>query len=301
MIVKDEVSRISDCLDPIVPLASDIVILDNESTDGTPQLLKERYGIDAIPVALSEDRCFCYSEHRNAGFTRLTTPWILCLDADECITQASLDLIVSLDDEPGVDGWFGLWRNEPEGEPPYDDYKLFLFRRGFEKRGLVHDNVQLDIRDKGGHARWLEGLEVVHRPDPARARFKQDFYRQRLRCAIRREPDWLRYHWYLGYSLFRDGDAAEAEPWLRAAAQARHPRFPVECLNARMVLAELLAAQGRAGEVSDLLDEALAYFHAVEADFEVAINFRMGGWLRAAAEAADQGRLDGIKGYRFAR
>jgi glycosyltransferase involved in cell wall biosynthesis len=301
MIVKDEVDRISDCLDPVLPFASEVVILDNGSTDGTPQLLKERYGIEAVPVALSEERCFCYNEHRNAGFARLATPWILCLDADERVTAAGLARIAGLEDEPGVDGWFGLWRNEPQGEPPYDDYKLFLFRRGFEKRGLVHDNVQIDIREKGGRGRWLEGLEVVHRPDPGRARFKQDFYRRRLRCAIRREPDWLRYHWYLGYSLYQEGDAAEAEPWLRAAAEARHPLFPVECLNARMVLAELLAAQGRRGEVEALLAEAEAYFRAVADDFEVAINFRMGGWLRAAAEAAAEGRFAAIRGYRFAR
>lgn len=301
MIVKDEAARLSQCLEPVLEAASEVVILDNESTDGTPELLRTRYGIEALPVRLSEDRCYCYSEHRNLGFDALSTPWVLCLDADERLEAANLRRLADMEEEPGVAGYFGLWRTELPGGAAYDDYKLFLFRRGFNKRGLVHDNVQIDIREKGGHARWLEGLEVAHHPDPGRVAWKKRFYRQRLACAIKREPDWIRYHWFLGYSLFQDGEAAEAEPWLRAAAESRSHRFPVECLNSGMVLGELLAARGRAAEAAEVLEAAQAFFGEVRDDFEVAINFRAGPWLETAVLAAREGRTGDIHAYRFAR
>lgn len=301
MIVKNEATRLVDCLEPPLEFAAEVVVLDNESSDGTPDLLRSRYGIDPIPVKLSEERCYCCSEHKNLGFRQLSTPWILCLDADERITPEDLRRIAAMEEEPGISGYFGRWLNQPEGSAPFDDYKLFLFRRGFNKRGLVHDNVQIDIREKGGTARWLDGLSVLHRPDPERVAWKKTFYRQRLTCAIRREPDWLRYHWFLGYSLFQDGEAADAEPYLRLAAESRSLRFPVECLNSAMVLVELLAAQGRAGEAGRILADARSFYEAVKSDFEVSINFRMSDWLEEAAAAARSGRPETIHAYRFAR
>lgn len=301
MIVKDEAARLAQSLEPVLEAAAEVVILDNESSDGTPELLRSRYGIEALPVKLSVERCYCYSEHRNLGFDALSTPWILCLDADERMEPADLRRIAEMEEEPAIAGYFGAWRTEAPGEAPYDDYKLFLFRRGFNKRGLVHDNVQIDIREKGGKARWLEALRVAHHPDPARVAWKKRFYRQRLACAIRREPDWHRYHWFLGYSLFQDGEAAEAEGWLRTAAEGRSRRFPVECLNSHMVLGELLARQGRQEEALGVLEGGRAFFEAVKDDFEVAINFRMGPWLEGAVLAAGEGRLDAVRAYRFAR
>lgn len=301
IIVKNEAARLVECLDPPLEFASEVVVLDNESTDGTPDFLRSRYGIDPIPVKLSEERCYCCGELKNLGFDRLSTPWILSLDADERIASEDLRRIATMDDEPRISGYFGRWLNEPEGSAPFDDYKLFLFRRGFQKRGLVHDNVQIDIREKGGTARWLDELTVLHRPDPERVAWKKTFYRQRLTCGIRREPDWLRYHWFLGYSLFQDGHAAEAEPFLRFAAESRSLRFPVECLNSAMVLVELLAGRGQTGEVERTLDGARSFYETVKSDFEVSINFRMAGWLETAAVAVRSGQPETIHAYRFVR
>lgn len=301
IIVKNEASRLVDCLDPPLKFASEVVVLDNESSDGTPDLLRSRYGIDPIPVKLSEERCYCCGEHKNLGFRRLSTPWVLCLDADERMASEDLRRMADMAEEPGISGYFGRWLNQPEGSAPFDDYKLFLFRRGFNKRGLVHDNVQIDIRERRGTARWLDGLTVLHRPDPERVAWKKTFYRQRLICAIRREPDWLRYHWFLGYSLYQDGEAANAEPYLRLAAESRSLRFPVECLNSAMVLVELLSSRGRPGEAARVLDDARSFYQSVKTDFEVSVNFRISEWLEEAAAAACSGRPETIHAYRFAR
>lgn len=301
MIVKNEAARLVECLDAPLKFAAEVVVLDNESTDGTPDLLRSRYGIEPIPVELSEERCYCIGEFKNLGFSRLSTPWILSLDADERMDPEDLRRIAAKEEEPDISGYFGRWLNQPEGSAPFDDYKIFLFRQGFLKRGLVHDNVQIDIREKGGTARWLDGHTVLHRPDPERVAWKKTYYRQRLTCGIRREPDWLRYHWFLGYSLFQDGEMAQAEPYLRLAAESRSLRFPVECLNSAMVLVELLASQGRAGEAGQVLDDAQNFYEAVRDDFEVSINFRMAEWLQQAAAAVRSGRPETIRAYRFAR
>jgi glycosyltransferase involved in cell wall biosynthesis len=301
VLVRNEATRLANCLEPALEFAAEVVVLDNDSSDGTSDLLRSRYGIDPIPVKLSEERCYSCSEPRNLGFDLLSTPWILCLDADESMDREVLMRIAAMSEEPGVSGYFGRWLNQLEGSEPFDDYKLFLFRHGFHKRGLVHDNVQIDIREKGGRARWLDWLTVLHRPSPKRVAWKKVFYRQRLRCAIRREPDWFRYNWFLGYSLFQDGEVAEAEPYLRIAAESRSLKFPVECLNSAMVLTELLASQGRVAEAGRILDDARSFFESVRSDFEVVVNFRMSSWLEGAAVAARSGRPETIHAYRFAR
>ena len=83
-----------------------------------------------------------------------------------------------------------------------------------------------------------------------------------MNCAIARDPQWFRYHWFLGYTLYQQNLVGQAMPWLQAAAAAESARFPVECLNSAMLLAGLLAAQGDAGgSVPDIVARARD-FHA---------------------------------------
>ncbi len=300
MVVKNEAARIVGCLSPIVDLFEQVIVVDTGSTDGTPELLRRQFGIEPLTVALDESRCACLCDPRCAGLEQLSTPWNMFLDADELIASGALEEIMTLPDDPDVAGYFGRWVNHVGDDAPFDDYKLFLFRRGLRSVGLVHDVVQLDIRARGMQASWLDELVVRHRPDPDRLSTKVEAYRRRLQCAIERQPDFSRYHWFMGYMDFRQGRLDEAVVSLSRAAQERAPAFPVECLNSSMVLAEIFARRDLRAPLAETLQRAWCFYQDVIDDFEVRVNFRLGDWLAAAMQHCAAHRLDKIRAYRFA-
>jgi len=300
MVVRDEAHQLAECLSSLVDLFDQIVVIDTGSRDGTPQLMLERFGIEVLHRDLDEDRCGCLCDSRHHGLSQLSTPWVLLLDADERLERDALERILALPDDPMVSGYFGRWLNRAAGEADFEDYKLFLFRSGLRPVGLVHDVVQIDVRSRGLHADWLDDLDVLHLPDARRRQTKVDRYRQRLRCAMKLQPDFYRYDWFLGYMEFRAGHWERSAELLSRLTEACSPQFPVECLNSSMVLAEMLARQQDRPALERILSRACAFYQDVSEDFEVRINVRLGPWLEAALGHLHDGRIDRIRAYRFA-
>ena len=300
MVVKDEARQIVDCLKPIHDIFAQTVVVDTGSTDATPELLAEHFGISVLRRTISEARCGCLCDARNDALALMKTPWVMFLDADERLARSDVEQLLAMADDPSQAGYFGRWVNHIPGEPSFEDYKLFLFRSSLRLVGLVHDVVQTDIRTRGLSAAWLDSLSVMHFPDPQRRALKAARYRQRLRCAIAQDPHFHRYHWFLGYTEFLAGNWQDAAQHLGVAADACSTRFPVECLNSAMVLAELNARTGERSALERALGRAIAFHEEVAGDFEVAINFRLGPWLHEARKNCRDGRLDQIRAYRFA-
>lgn len=298
LIIKNEAALIHGCLEGVVDLFDDVVVIDTGSADGTTEILKRDFGITPLARRLSEEECFCKCAALNEGMSRLKTGWVFILDADERIEREELINVLALEDDPGLHGYFCAWNTYKNGEV-IEDYKLCLFRKGIKKRGMIHDNAQVDFRRRGLKAEWLPLLSITHLPDGARDGFKARYYKDRLSCALAKEPDWHRYNWFLGYMYFRENRMEPAIEHLSIAACSESERFPVECLNARMVLADIFAAEGRERELAQTLAQALAYHDKVRDDFEVKINFRMRPWIEQAMEDRKKGRLDAIRAYRF--
>lgn len=301
MVVKDEVNTISACLEPIIDQVDQIVIIDNGSTDGTVELLQKQYGITPLNGILEEERCLCKADLRNRAFEEVTTDWILSLDADERLDPKSLKHFYSLSHEADTKGYFGRWINHINHTPPFEDYKLFLFKKGFNKRGLIHENVQIDIREHGYKAKWLKGFEVNHYPETRKLPAKTELYKKRLQCAIKSEPDWIRYHWFLGYMYFQESRWSEAIRYFTHVLQSDCERMPVESLNSAMVLSSIYAKQGFQEETISTLNFGIELHKRFKNDFEVAINKRIDPWLDFALNHAEEGQLDKIIAYRFAR
>lgn len=299
MIVKDEIGRLGACLEPLLPLLDEVSIVDTGSTDGTVEFLRSSFGITARRTALDAGECFDKTPARNAALARLSTEWILVVDADERISPDALgDVAKRLPDSPWA-GYFCPWITHRVGDR-LEDYKLALFRRGFTARGRVHENMQTDLRARGARAAWCADLVIDHHPDAQRRDVKREWYRLRLDCAIRKDPGWIRYHWFRGYIAHREGDAAMAEAMLNIAAASRSGQFPVECLNAHLVLAERHAGRDDRDGTARILAAAADFLSTVAEDCEVRINFRLPPWIRHAMDAAREGRLDEVRSYEFA-
>src|SRR5947209_9030196 len=299
MVVKDEARQVEACLKPVLDLFDEVAIVDTGSTDEPPAILPDRLGVVPLHFPLDGVRCRCLSEPRAHAMQRLNTPWVMLLDADERVPRRVLEQLRARPDDAQVAGYFGRWENHVEGNPPFDDYKLFVFRNGLRTVGLVHDVAQHDVRLQGLSAQWLPGLVVAHYPDSSRHADKVAAYRDRLRCAIAHEPDFVRYHWFLGYMDYLEGRLPDARQSLARAACADERRFPVESLNSAMVLAELQARAGDRAGVAKQLREAHAFLARVAHDFEVVVNTRLRPWLDAALAHEARGDLHAIRAYRF--
>nr|VFK66686.1 MAG: Glycosyl transferase family 2 [Candidatus Kentron sp. UNK]VFK72161.1 MAG: Glycosyl transferase family 2 [Candidatus Kentron sp. UNK] len=298
MIVKNEKNRIAGCIEPIFDLLDQIVIVDDYSEDGTPDLLRKRFGIEVIRKRTGRINRLC--DLRNTAFDIANTPWTLSLDADERMEPEVLEAFLHADHEARISGYFGPWMNYHARDEPFEDYKLFIFRKGYRMRGIIHENVQMDIRLRSQRAEWLDYLRVTHYPEERKKIERIALRRRRLAYAIRLEPTWYRYHWFLGLLELMAGNRDRALWAFSTIAHANSLQFPVECLNSYMALAEMLARSGFSSELDQELDAALAFHERVADDFEVEVNFRLKPWLRQARKDCTAGRFDAIRIYRFA-
>lgn len=88
MIVKNEVGRLEQCLQSVVGLADEIVIVDSGSTDDT-EAIARRY----------TDKFYVHTEWPGFGPQRqraqsyVSSDWVLWLDADEVVTEELADSI----------------------------------------------------------------------------------------------------------------------------------------------------------------------------------------------------------------
>lgn len=82
--VKDEKDIIRDMLECAKNINPDeIIIIDEHSTDGTREILKE-YNVNIIDGKLDDN----YSQIRNLAISKATKDWILFIDADEILEES---------------------------------------------------------------------------------------------------------------------------------------------------------------------------------------------------------------------
>jgi len=94
----NEIDQIEDCLRS-VEWADEIYLLDSFSTDGTPELVRERFP----KVVIEEHEGRGSAAQKNYGMDRLSHDWVLVIDADERVTPALRDEILSiLESDPPV-------------------------------------------------------------------------------------------------------------------------------------------------------------------------------------------------------
>src|ERR1019366_3284007 len=100
MIVKNEERNLARCLDSVQGLAGELIVVDTGSTDETPGIAA-RYGAEVIPFDFT---IVDFAAARNHALERSSGRWILMLDADETLDQASaptIERLIALDESAG--------------------------------------------------------------------------------------------------------------------------------------------------------------------------------------------------------
>lgn len=146
MIVKNEETVLQRCLDSVVGIADEIVIVDTGSVDRTKEIAA-LYTDKVYDFVWTDD----FSAARNFAFSRATMEYIYSADADEVVNEENLERFLALKQtllseveivqmKYGNQLAFGTVYNYDEEYRP----KLFKRLRTFVWEEAVHEQVKLD-------------------------------------------------------------------------------------------------------------------------------------------------------------
>ena len=161
IITYNEERNIEKCLESLVNVVDEIVVVDSFSTDSTKSIC-ERFKVTFI-----EQKFLGYIEQKNFALTKASYDHIVSLDGDESLSEILQKSIIDLKSYWNFDGYYanrfnnfcGQWIKHSDW---YPNRKLRVFdRRKAEWQGFnPHDNVQL--HDKKGKTGYLKG-DILHK------------------------------------------------------------------------------------------------------------------------------------------
>lgn len=188
MIVKNEAHSLPRCLDSVLALADELIVVDTGSTDATRQIAAS-YGADLVPFDFT---IVDFAAARNSALARACGRWILTLDADEVLDQASVAAIETLVARRENAGYFFERHNHSlDSEASPKDYVVRLFpnRPNYRYRGRVHETVDASILAGGGQLhRTSIRIDHSFSSDRESRRLKNRWYVEILREEIAANP-----------------------------------------------------------------------------------------------------------------
>lgn len=159
IITFNEERNIDRCLQSLLPVADEIVVIDSFSKDKTEEICRS-YGVRFIQHAFEG-----HIQQKNYAIQAAANDWILSLDADEALTEKLQSSILKVKDNQEFKGYklnrltnyCGHWVRHCGW---YPDTKIRLINRNFGKWEGVnpHDRLDLYGEEKSG---FLEG-DLLH-------------------------------------------------------------------------------------------------------------------------------------------
>ena len=188
MIVKNEERNLAKCLDSVQGLANELIVVDTGSTDETPHIAA-RYGAEVIPFDFT---IVDFAAARNYALARSRGRWILMLDADETLDQASAPAIEKLIAQEQDAGYFlERYNHSSDAESPFTDYAVRLFpnRPSHRYRGRVHETIDASILAGGGQLLKTDiRLDHTFSSDRESRRRRNHWYIEILKEEIAADP-----------------------------------------------------------------------------------------------------------------
>lgn len=194
LIVKDEADFLPRCLNSLQDLASEIVVVDTGSSDGTQGIARDM-GAKVIQATWDDD----FAKARNISLSEATQPWVLVIDADETLSaesrQALNDLWPELD--PKTVYSFPLY---VQGQGNWN-YKQYLFANDPQLRysGRVHEQIQTP---DGYRKLVIDAIPIDHwaqKKGEERSEEKALYYATLLEKSLQDDPQDPHPHVYLAW------------------------------------------------------------------------------------------------------
>ena len=106
MVVRNEIKRIKECLDWHLPYVDEVVIVDQQSDDGTWEFLQDYFLGSKHDYQLLRDKQWGYCEpSKQMAFLALDSDWVFYVDADEKFPEPFLKDMHVLIQTDGCDGF----------------------------------------------------------------------------------------------------------------------------------------------------------------------------------------------------
>ncbi len=181
LIVRDDESGLRRCLESVLGVADDVVVVDTGSQDSTPEVAEE---LGARLFRIEWPNAF--DQARNASFERVETQWTLWLDSDEwLLPEACAQIREAMLDE-GVFA-YSLMRQDHHDSGGFSEIRLLRLWRthpAMRVRGIVHENFPDEAV-----ARAAKGRRIL----PSEIRFGHDGYLKGMSAAkLRRNLELIR-------------------------------------------------------------------------------------------------------------
>ncbi|MCK4568931.1 MAG: glycosyltransferase family 2 protein [Bacteroidales bacterium] len=160
IITLNEERNIGRCIDSLIAVADDIVVIDSGSTDNTKDICKEK------GARFIFNKWAGYIEQKNFANGLAEYPHILSIDADEALSGQLRDSILKVKDNFVADGYemnrltnyCGKWIRHGGW---YPDRKLRLFHRDKFEWGGERIHEMMIMKESNAHVESLAG-DLLH-------------------------------------------------------------------------------------------------------------------------------------------
>jgi len=146
VVTFNEAHNIARCLSSVKDLANEIIVYDSSSTDKTVEIAKT-----LTPHVFVTEDWPGDGQQKNRALTKVTSRWVLCLDADEALTPAGCEEIKQAIKNTAIAAYdlpfqsyylgrpmrFGHWRNEWH-------IRLFQHSKAKFTDSIVHCHLKID-------------------------------------------------------------------------------------------------------------------------------------------------------------
>jgi len=159
-IVRNEVGLLPGLLRSVRDVATQIVVVDTGSTDGTPEVARE-HGATLVQTTWHDD----FALARNIAVHAATQPWALILDADERLLASGARAISRAIQQPGTYA-LRIQHTTLDGQPrsvPSWRPSLFQPQAGLAFYGRVHEELRWHAEHGSVPVTYLpNGPHVTH-------------------------------------------------------------------------------------------------------------------------------------------
>lgn len=151
VLAKNEEKRIPDCLRSVLGWAEEVIVIDDDSADGTRDVA------ESLGALVLRKKMNIEGEHRNWAYSRAGHKWVLSLDADERMTEELKREIGEALATPPEFGAFTVPRRNFIGDywirggGLYPSPQLKLFRKDKFKWEEVEVHPRAFLEGKCGH------------------------------------------------------------------------------------------------------------------------------------------------------
>lgn len=277
MIVKNEEKILARCLDSIVDIMDEVIIVDTGSTDATKEIAA-RYTDKIYDFTWIDD----FSAARNFAFSKATQEYIYSADADEVVSFENREKFLALKRAllPEIEIVQMKYGNQLQHGTVYnydEEYRPKLFKRlrEFVWEEPIHETVRLDpiVFDSD--------IVITHLPENSHAKRDLLTFAGQVDRGLRLSK---RLHNMYARELYLAGDAedfARAESFFQASA-ADSERSVDEMVEACCVAAKAARLMGNerlflkytskviAGEGCSEICCELGHYHEAARDYEEA-------------------------------